>query len=424
MPVFEYEVADRTGALSRGRAEAPTQGDLISRLRDQGRVVVAVRPTRGAGAGSLAGGGTGLGPIVAAFQRSARRVSSGVGLATLVIFTGQLSAMLAGGLHLVRILTSLAAETTNRHFRKVLEGVRDSITAGTSFADALNQHPHVFDRLYVAVVRAGELSGSLPVVLDTLTTYLEKTAQLRRKVRGAIAYPAVILTVAILIVFVMIVKIVPVFENVYARANAQLPAPTRLLIAVSAAVRDYTLLVVLLALLAVVGFYVVVQTRPGRRLFDAFKLWMPLFGPLIRKAIMARTCRTLSVLLNSGIPLIEALETVSRVAGNTIIEQALRTATQRMRDGGTIAETLRQTGEFPSMVTQLVATGEESGTLPAMLAKAATYYEQQVDSNVATLSTLIEPIMIVVMGAIAGSIIFALYLPIFTLGQAIRGGVR
>jgi type IV pilus assembly protein PilC len=166
------------------------------------------------------------------------------------------------------------------------------------------------------------------------------------------------------------------------------------------------------------------QTEAGRRLFDHFKLRMPLFGQLIRKAIMARICRTLSVLLNAGIPLIEAMDTVSHVTNNKVIEEALQAATRRMRDGGTIAETLRQTGHFPSMVTQLVATGEESGTLPTMLGKAAVYYEQQVDNTVATLSTLIEPIMIVIMGAIAGGVIFALYLPIFTLGQAIRGGVR
>ena len=420
MPLFEYEVADSAGALSRGRAQAENAGDLILRFREQGRLVLAIRPSSGDGAfgrvASLALGDS--------LRTTLRRMSSGVGLATIVLFTGQLAAMLGGGLHLVRILTSLAAETTNQKFRAVLASVRDSITAGSSFADALGQHPHIFDRLFVAVVRAGELSGSLPVVLDTLTVYLEKTANLRRKVRGAIAYPVVILTVALGVVFIMVIKIVPIFENVYARANATLPAPTRTLIWVSGVVREYTFLVFLVAVLGIIGFYFALQSDAGRRLFDRAKLNVPLFGSLVRKAIMARVCRTLGVLLNSGIPLIEAMETVSRVAGNRIIENALTLATQRMRDGGTIAATLRDTGQFPSMVVQLVATGEESGTLPAMLGKAALYYEQQVDNAVATLSTLIEPVMIVVMGAIAGSIIFALYLPIFTLGQALRGGVR
>ncbi|MET0849763.1 MAG: type II secretion system F family protein [Candidatus Rokuibacteriota bacterium] len=421
MARFEYEVADRSGTLSRGRAEAESPADLVLRFREQGRVVLSVRAAT-AGSDFLAG--LAMGPIAEAFRQTFKRLSSGVNLATLVLFTGQLSAMLGGGLHLVRILTALATESTNKKFRAVVENVRDSITAGSGFAEALAHHPHIFDRLYVAVVKAGELSGSLPIVLDTLTVYLEKSAQLRRKVLGAISYPAVILTVALLIVFVMIVKIVPIFENVYARAGAQLPAPTRLLVAISGTVRNYTVLTMLFVILTVVLFYVVIQTEQGRRIIDGMKLRVPLFGPLIRKAVMARICRTLTVLLNAGIPLIEAMETVSRVTGNKVIEDALQTATRRMRDGGTIAETLRQTGHFPSMVTQLVATGEESGTLPAMLGRAAVYYEQQVDSTVDTLSTLIEPIMIVIMGAIAGGVIFALYLPIFTLGQAIRGGVR
>ncbi len=425
MALFEYEVADRATGLKRGRMEAADQGELIARLKEQGQLVLAVRPAAGRFTmPGLGGGGVALGPIVEAFRQAIRRIGSGVNLATMVLFTGQLAAMLSGGLHLVRILTSLATETTNKTFKAVLEDVRDAITAGASFADALGQHPHVFDRLYVAVIRAGELSGSLPVVLDTLTVYLEKSANLRRKVKGAIAYPIVILSVALLVVFVMIVKIVPIFEGVYARANATLPPPTRLLISISNAVRESTLMVFLVLVVVVTGAFAALQTDAGRRAFDRFKLGMPLFGTLIRKAIMARVCRTLSVLLNSGIPLIEAMETVSRVAGNRVIEEAMATATQRMRDGGTIAETLRQTGQFPGMVTQLVATGEESGTLPAMLAKAALYYEQQVDNTVATLSTLIEPIMIVIMGAIAGSVIFALYLPIFTLGQAIKGGIK
>ncbi|MEK7838629.1 MAG: type II secretion system F family protein, partial [candidate division NC10 bacterium] len=339
MPVFEYEVADRAGALTRGRAEAATQGDLIARFKEQGQWVLAVRPAAGggvAGLGAGLGAGVALGPFIQAARQLVKRLSSGVNLATMVLFTGQLAAMLSGGLHLVRILTALAAETTNKPFRKVVEAVRDTITGGASFADSLARHPHVFDRLYVAVIRAGELSGSLPVVLDTLTVYLEKTANLRRKVKGAIAYPIVILTVALLVVFVMIVKIVPIFQGVYARANATLPAPTRVLVAISDAVRDSTLTVLVVLILVAIGTFAALQAEAGRRLFDRFKLNVPLFGTLIRKAIMARVCRTLSVLLNSGIPLIEAMETVSKVAGNKVVEEAMAAATQRMRDGGTI----------------------------------------------------------------------------------------
>jgi type IV pilus assembly protein PilC len=421
MPVFQYEVADRKGAVSRGTAEAAEQAELISRFRERGQVVLSLRPARAARA---AFSGAEMGSVAEGFRQSFKRMSSGIKLGTLLLFTGQLAAMLGGGLHLVRVLTALAAESTHKVFTKVLEKVRDDITAGATFADSLAQHPHVFNTLYVAIVRAGEVSGSLPVVLDTLTTYLEKTDAIRRKVKGAIAYPAVILTVAILIVIFMIVKIVPIFESVYTKAGATLPFPTRVLIQISNVMRDWLLLVVLAVLIVGATIFGIYQTRAGRRFFDNIKLRMPLFGGLIQKSILARTCRTLSVLLNAGIPLIEAMETVSKVAGNTIMEDALTDATKRMRDGGTIAETLRQTGHFPSMVTQLVGTGEESGTLPAMLAKAASYYEQQVDQSVATLSSLIEPLMIVVMGGIAGGVIFALYLPIFNLGAAIKGGIK
>jgi type IV pilus assembly protein PilC len=423
MPVFQYEVADRKGSVSRGTAEAAEQAELITRFRERGQIVLSLRPARASRSG---GGMSGFnaGVLAGNLRQSFKRMSTGVNLGTVLLFTGQLAAMLGGGLHLVRILTALAAESTHKVFSKVLESVRDDITAGGTFADALAQHPHVFNPLYVSIVRAGELSGSLPVVLETMTTYLEKTDYIRRKVKGAVAYPTVILTVAILIVIFMIIKIVPIFQNVYEKANAVLPLPTRILIALSTAMREYLLFVILGLGIVVLLFYSLYQSPPGRRVFDRWKLNMPLFGSLIRKGILARTCRTLSVLLNAGIPLIEAMETVAKVSGNVIIEEALTGATQRMRDGGTIADTLRQTGEFPGMVTQLVATGEESGTLPTMLGRAATYYEQQVDQAVTTLSSLIEPVMIVAMGSIVGFVIFALYLPIFNLGQAMKGGVK
>jgi len=417
MPVFEYEVVDQSGALGRGRAEAGDQAELIQRFRDRGQLVLAVRA-------ASAGGGSGLQGLGGSLAQSFRSISSGISLGTLVLFTGQLAAMLEAGVHLVRILSALARESTNRRFRAVVDDIRDRVTGGTTFADALSQHPTVFSRLYVAVVRAGEQSGSLPVVLTTLTTYLEKADHVRRKVKGAIAYPVIILTVAIVVVFVMILKIVPVFESVYARANVRLPPPTRVLIAVSSALREYTLLAVLGLVVVGVLAYMALQTDRGRGLWHAFALHVPIFGSLVRRAIMARICRTLALLLQSGIPLIEAMETITRVAGNTVIEQALRHATKRVRDGETLAETLRETGQFPGLIVQLVATGEESGTLPVMLGKAALYFEEQVDSTVATLSSLLEPVMIVIMGAIAGSVIFALYLPIFSLGQAVRGGIR
>jgi type IV pilus assembly protein PilC len=357
-------------------------------------------------------------------QRAMQRFRRRVKLNTLVLFTGQLAAMLEAGLHLVRILTAIAKESTDRRFAKIIEDVRDSLSAGASFAESLRLYPTVFSRLYVSAVHAGEASGALVVVLNSLTVHLEKAEHLRRKVKGALAYPTIVLSAALLIVVAMIVKIVPIFEEIYAKANAKLPVATLALVSLSQGLRNYAVLYLLGGALFTVGIIMALRTERGSDIADRLKLRVPLFGPLVRKAVLARTCRTLSLLLQSGLPLLDALDIATHVAGNRVIERALTTVTRGVRNGGTLAEMMQQTGAFTSLITQLVAAGEESGALGAMLGKAAVYYEAQVDAAVATLSTLVEPILILVLGAIAGSIIFALYMPIFSLGQALRGGVK
>src|SRR5213594_2757557 len=414
MPVFEYEVVDRSGAIGRGSQQAEDPAELMQRLRDRGQLVVSLRAADGPGAA----------PLRQVLKRSFGRVRGRVRLATLVLFTGQLAAMLEAGLHLVRILTALGRESSDRRFGKIVEDVRDSLSAGNSFADSLRQYPAVFSGLYVAAVRAGEASGALVVVLNTLTTHLEKAEQLRRKVKGALAYPVIVLAAAFAIVVAMIVYIVPIFEGVYAKANAKLPAPTLVLVGLSRLVRESAVLTVLGVGLFVAAVVMVTRTERGRDVLDAMKFRIPLFGPLIRKAVLARTCRTLSLLLQSGLPLLDALDIVTHVAGNRTIARALLAVERGVRNGGTLADMMQQTGAFTAMVTQLVASGEESGALAALLGKAAVYYEAQVDATVAALATLVEPIMILVLGGIAGSVIFALYMPIFNLGQAMRGGIK
>jgi type IV pilus assembly protein PilC len=414
MPVFEYEVIDRGGAVGRGRQQAESQDDLIQHFRERGQLVVALRP---AGAAPRAS----VGDVV---SRQLRNLRGGVRLSTLVLFTGQLAAMLEAGIHLVRILTALARESDHKRFGAVIDDVRDSLSGGMSFADALARYPRIFSRLYVAVVRAGEASGALHIILSSLTVHLEKAEQLRRKVKGAFAYPIGILCVAIGIVLAMIWKIVPIFEGIYTKANAKLPAPTLVLIGISRILRDYTVLFFVAVVVLGVVLALAARSPWGRDAIDALKLRVPLFGPIMRKAVIARTCRTLSLLLQSGIPLMDALAITMHVAGNRTIERALDFTTHGVRDGGTLAQTMRQTRVFPSLVVQLIATGEESGTLATMLGKAAQYYEAQVDAAVETLSTLIEPVLMVTMGALAGGVIFALYMPIFNLGQAVRGGLK
>jgi type IV pilus assembly protein PilC len=414
MPVFEYEVVDRSGAIGRGRQQASDQEELMQRLRERGQMVVALRAADTPRAA----------PLRQVLQRLFRRVTGRVRLATLVLFTGQLAAMLEAGLHLVRILTALSRDASDRRFGKIIEDIRDSLAAGNSFTDSLRLYPAVFSRLYVAAVRAGEASGALVLILNSLTTHLEKAEHLRRKVKGALAYPITILTASLAIVAAMIVWIVPIFEGVYTKANAKLPAATLLLIGLSRLVRDYAVVTALGIGLVVAAVVMTARTERGRDLLDTLKLRIPPFGSLIRKAVLARTCRTLSLLLQSGLPLLDALDIATHVAGNRTIERALLAVTRGVRDGGTLADMMQQTGAFTSLVTQLVATGEESGALPAMLGKAAVYYEAQVDNTVATLSTMVEPILILVLGGIVGGVIFALYMPIFSLGQVMRGGMK
>ena len=414
MPIFEYEIVDSAGAIGRGRQQAEDSAELLQQFRNRGQLVVSLRAADAPRAA----------PLRQVLQRSFRRLGGGVRLATLVLFTGQLAAMLEAGLHLVRILTALGRESSDRRFGKIVEDVRDSLSAGNSFADSLRQYPAVFSSLYVAAVRAGEASGALVVVLNSLTTHLEKAEQLRRKVKGALAYPITVLATALTIVVAMIVYIVPIFEGVYAKANASLPAPTLVLVGLSRLFRESALITGLGLGLVVAAVVMAARTERGRDVLDALKLRIPLFGPVIRKAVLARTCRTLSLLLQSGLPLLDALDIVTHVAGNRTIARALLAVERGVRNGGTLADMMQQTGAFTALVTQLVASGEESGALAALLGKAAVYYEAQVDATVAALSTLVEPIMILVLGGIAGSVIFALYMPIFNLGQAMRGGIK
>jgi len=414
MPVFEYEVVDSAGTIGRGRQQAEDSAELLQQFRNRGQLVVSLRAADAPRAA----------PLRQVLQQSFRRARGRVRLNTLVLFTGQLAAMLEAGLHLVRILTALGRESSDRRFGKIVEDVRDSLSAGSSFADSLQRYPAVFSRLYVAAVRAGEASGALAVVLNSLTTHLEKAEQLRRKVKGALAYPITVLAAAFAIVVAMIVYIVPIFEGVYAKANVKLPAPTLVLVGLSQLVRESAVVTVLVVGLVVVAVVMAARTERGRGVLDTLKLRIPLFGPLIRKAVLARTCRTLSLLLQSGMPLLEALDIASHVAGNRTIERALLAVERGVRNGSTLADMMQQTGAFTSLVTQLVSSGEEGGALAAMLGKAAVYYEAQVDASVATLSTLVEPVMILLLGGIAGSVILALYMPIFSLGQAMRGGIK
>jgi len=420
MALFEYEVIDRDGAMQTGKREAAAVEALRTNLLQEGLFVINIR-RRGGFAWSGGGGGSSLSQSMAdALASLTRRVK----VTDLVLFTGQLAAMVEAGLHLLRSLTALAEETLVKHFKVAIEQVASDVAEGQSLAEAMGKHPHAFNKFYVSLIQVGESSGQLSGVLNQLATYLEKVAQLRRKVLSALSYPVVILSLTMLILSAMVFYVAPIFEDVYKRANAPLPLPTQMLLAVSRGARSNIPLVLLLLVGMGVGVYYGVRTESGRRLLDAGKLRLPIFGPLIRKAILAKLCRTLATLLNSRVPVLEALQITAGAAGNCLIEEAIRRAADEVQGGGTIGSSLRRSGQFPSMLIQMIVTGEETGKLPELLNKTALYYEQQVDSAVATLSSLLEPLLIAVVGALAGAIIIALYLPIFNLGHAMSGAGR
>lgn len=424
MALFEYEVLDREGKIKKGQREAPAEKAIRTNLTQEGLFVVNVRRLGGGGAAAalVLPGTQAVSPVRRIWTETINRLIYRVKVGDLLLFTGQLATMVESGLHLLRSLRLLAEETQAKHFKRAIEAIASDVEGGQSFAGSMQKHPWAFDRIYVSLTRAGEASGQLPAVLNQLTIYLEKVAHLRRKIIGALSYPAVILSVGLLILVIMMIKIVPIFEDVYKRMNATLPLPTLMLIAFSQVVRANMLVSLGVTFLIGVGIYVWTQTEQGGGLLDRAKLRVPVFGLLIRKSILAKVCRTLSTLIQSSVPVLEALEITADVAGNRTIENAIRRIAKDVREGSTIVAAFRQTGQFPSLVIQMVGTGEETGALPAMLGKAALYYEQQVDNTVNTLSSLVEPVMIVAMGAIAGTVITALYLPIFNLGQAIRGG--
>ena len=422
MANFEYEVMDRELNVKNGQAEASGDGALRDSLVQQGFFVLNIRKARG-GTGSVAISRVQeKDPVGIVWTEVWKHLVYRVKITDLVLFSGQLAIMVESGLHLLKSLKALAGETINKNFKNTINQVAADIEAGSTLAGALEKHPWAFDKIYVSLARAGEESGQLPAVLNQLTVYLEKTAYLRNKIIGALSYPIVILSVTTLILFIMILKIVPIFEGVYSRVNATLPLPTLMLIAVSQVIRSNVFMTLLITGILGVGFYLLIQTDKGHYLFDRFKLSFPIFGPLMRKAAVAKVCRTLSTLIHSGVPLLEALEISSGVAGNRVIQGAIHQSIAKVREGGTIADSFRQSGQFPTLVTQMIGTGEETGQLPALLDKSALYYEQQVDITVAALSTILEPILIVIMGFIGGSIIISLYLPIFNLGRAVQAG--
>jgi len=339
----------------------------------------------------------------------------------IVIFTRQLSTMIDAGLPLVQGLEILASQQENVTFRKMLRQIKEEVESGATFADALRKYPNHFDRLYCNMVAAGELGGILDDVLRRLAAYMEKAEALKAKVKGAMTYPAIVLVIAGAVLAVIMIFVIPTFAKMFEDFGSALPAPTQMVINLSNFVKSYFFVMVgglIILSFIIKKFY---STEKGKLIMDKMFLRTPVFGPLLRKVAVAKFTRTLGTLINSGVPIIEALNVAANTAGNKVVENAIKRVKASISEGRTIAQPLEESGIFPAMVVQMIAVGETTGALDTMLNKIADFYDQEVDTAVDALTSLIEPFMIVFLGGTIGSIIIAMYLPIFKMAGAVGG---
>jgi type IV pilus assembly protein PilC len=333
----------------------------------------------------------------------------------IVVFTRQLATMISAGLALVQCIEILAKQQDNPTFKKVLTQIQTDVESGTTFADSMRKHPNAFDTLYCNMIEAGETAGILDTILNRLATYIEKAQALKRKVKGAMTYPIIVVGISTVILAVILLFVIPVFESMFADMDAALPAPTQLVVNMSDFVKNNIVIAIPIFGILIFLFSRIYKTEKGRAKIDQFALQLPLIGSLLRKVAVAKFCRTLGTLLQSGVPILESLQVVARTAGNMVIERAVLRSADSIAEGRPLAEPLDESGVFPNLVVQMIDVGESVGALDAMLAKISDFYDEEVDQAVENLTAAIEPLMIVGLGGVIGGIIIAMYLPIFSL---------
>jgi len=400
MPQYLWEGTTRRGEIRKGEIEADSESHGRIQLRRQG-----IRVT------SLNKKPKDLLEYIPWLQPRVKEKD-------VVVFARQFATMINAGLPIVQCLDILSAEEPNKTFKKVITTMKEDIEGGLSLSEALQKHPKHFDELFVNLVAAGETGGILDVILNRLSAYMEKSLKLKSKVKGAMTYPASVLVISIAIVILLLYKVVPVFDELFSSMGSALPAPTQFLINASAAVQHYILHIIVAVVAIIFLFRRYYRTTGGRLRIDKMILKTPVFGTLFKKVAVARFSRTLSTMISSGVPILESIEIVSKTAGNRLVENTLMEARKSISEGNTIAEPLQQSGIFPSMVVQMIAVGENTGELDSMLSKIADFYEDEVDTAVAAMTSLLEPIMLVFLGGLVGGMLVALYLPIFSMAGA------
>ena len=339
----------------------------------------------------------------------------------IIVFARQFATMINAGLPIVQCLEMLASQEQNKIFAKIIFSIKEDIESGQTLSEALKKHPKIFDDLFVNLVTAGEAGGILDKILNRLSSYMEKAAKLKSRVKGAMVYPASVLVISFLVIAVLLLKVIPVFQKMFEGMGHALPGPTQFLVNASEFAQSNFLFVVIGIVLFIIGLKKYYGTAKGRHLIDALILKAPVFGPLLKKVAVAKFSRTLSTMLGSGVPIIEGLDIVSRTAGNKIVEEALIDTKKQISEGKTIAEPLAACGIFPPMVVQMIAVGENTGSLDGMLSKIADFYDDEVDAAVSGMTSLLEPLMMVFLGGIVGGMIIAMYLPIFQMAGAVGG---
>ena len=396
MPVFVYQGKNRAGTKVTGEQSASSKAELASLLRRQ-QINVTKMSEKGK-------------------EFTLPSFGSGVKPAEIAIFTRQFSVMIDAGLPLVQCLEILGGQQENKTFQKVLLGTRAAVEGGVTLSAAMRQYEKIFDNLYVNMVEAGETGGILDTILQRLSTYIEKNVKLKRAVKSALVYPVVVVLVAVGVITLLLWKVVPIFTTLFVSLNVALPLPTRIVIGLSHFVGSiFGALSVVAVVGVVIGMKFWYATEGGRMAIDRALLKIPLIGNLLRKIAVARFTRTLGTLISSGVPILEGLDITARSAGNAVIEKALLHVRKALEAGRTLADPLRETDVFPGMVTQMIAVGEQTGAMDAMLQKIADFYEDEVDAAVKDLLAAMEPIMIVVLGTVVGGIVISMYLPIFSL---------
>jgi type IV pilus assembly protein PilC len=417
MPSYFYKARDESGRAHEGIEIAASEEEVLRMLENSKLIPVYIESRAPGGVAAARG------ELMRRYEALVQRWRTTVKPVAVALFARQLSTMISAGLPLVRSLRSISRDHEDKRLGSILERVSDDVQKGESLSTALAKHPGAFDDVFVSLVNTGEVSGTLDSIMDQSATYMERAETLRLKVEAALRYPIFVLSFAVMILVAMIVKIIPMFTSIYDRFRVPLPLPTQILLGISRAVVGNLLLVTGLAIVAVITVGYAAQTEQGRLWIDRTKFNLPLFGPLIRMYAVTKFARTLGMLTGSGTQILYALKVLKPVPGNMVLEQGIEHVRARVEEGDSLSRAMGEAGVFPEMLVQMTATGEETGQLDNMLSRTADFYEQRVTAQVDGLSSLVEPIAIVVLGGLVGVMLLALYLPIFNLGQAMRSGL-